>query len=499
MVRSSGVLLPVFSLPGPFGIGCFGSEALAFAKQLKKAGIAWWQILPLNPTSAGDSPYQCLSAYAGNPYLIDLRQLAQEGLLTDAEVQSQIYQGPEGSIDYSWLFEQREKVLQQAFRRLDQQQWQAVELFAQNKAWLQEFALFSAIKKHYQHKPWWQWPDKGLQLHDSKALSRFAAAHQDDLHYTWFVQYEFSRQWQELKKSLHKLGIHVIGDMPIYVAADSADVWSDRQYFEMDEKGRFTRVAGVPPDYFSADGQLWGNPLYRWNRLAEDGYDWWIRRIAAALDIYDLVRIDHFRGFESYWAIPAGEKTARKGTWEKGPAMHMFRKVLEAFPSAPIIAEDLGDINNDVRQFLQETGLPGMKVLQFAFDPHFDSTDRPHSYIRNSVVYTGTHDNTTICGWLEQIEAEEWDLVRTYFGLDENHKDIKGPQCPANRGIIRTLWQSVADLAIAPVQDLLGLGSESRINTPGTKSGNWRFRVTEKQLASLDAKWLAKLNRACQR
>lgn len=499
MLRSNGVLLPIFSLPGPFGIGCFGPEAVSFARQLKDAGVSWWQVLPFNPTSAGDSPYQCLSAYAGNPYFIDLRQLVEQALLTEDECTAQYYQGAAEQIDYGWLYQERIKTLRLAFNRLKAAQWRAIESFAQKQDWLEDYSLFSCIKQHFDSRPWWEWPDDGLRLRQTHALNDFAARNEEELHFVWFIQYEFTRQWQNLKKEIHELGVHIIGDMPIYVAADSAEVWSSPHYFEMDENRQFTRVAGVPPDYFSSDGQLWGNPLYRWDRLEEDRYAWWIKRIQAALEIYDLVRIDHFRGFESYWAVPAGEKTARNGVWEKGPAMKLFRYILDAFPSAPIIAEDLGDINNDVRLFLQETGLPGMKVLQFAFDPYFDSTDRPHSFVRQCVAYTGTHDNNTLCGWLEQTEDAEWELVRDYFGLKDEHKTVKGPESPACRSAIRTLWQSVADLVVAPLQDLLGLGSEGRINTPGTIEGNWRFRVTQEQLDRLDSEWLAALNRVCQR
>lgn len=499
MKRSSGILMPLFSLPGPFGIGCMGPEAIDFAKILSEANVEWWQVLPLNPTSAGDSPYQCLSAYAGNPYFIDLRPLVEKGLLTQEECREETYHGPEDEIDYGWLFQRRDLLLHKAYARLSRKQMAKIEAFAQNQSWLKDYALFSSIKKYYNHAPWWQWPDEGLRLHDKEALATFENEEKDEICYTWFVQHEFWQQWNRLKEKIHELGVRIIGDMPIYVAADSADVWAESHYFEMDENHQFERVAGVPPDYFSKNGQLWGNPLYRWDRLAENDYAWWKKRIAAALDFYDVVRIDHFRGFESYWAVPAGEKTAKKGVWEKGPAMKLFDHIFKAFPDAPIIAEDLGDINDSVRSFLRKTGLPGMKVLQFAFDPYFDATDRPHSYKRNMVAYSGTHDNDTLLGWLDQCDDSEWQLICDYFGFepDERKKILAEPR--TTEVFMRTLWQSVADLVVAPAQDLVGLGSEARINTPGTQTGNWRFRFTQNQLEGIDCDWLARLTKVCQR
>ena len=499
MKRSSGILLPIFSLPGPFGIGSFDENALKFAEKIAAAGFKYWQILPLNPTSAGDSPYQGLSAYAGNPYFIDLQQLYDQGLLTEAELDSARFPWDQSTIDYGRLYETREKLLHQAYYRInDEKRWYIGEFVAKNSRWLPDYSLFRAIKKANGDRPWWEWPDLGLRRHDHWALGTFAAVNSAEVGYNQFVQYEFDQQWQALKKKINDLGIEIIGDMPIYVARDSADVWARNDLFEMDGDGNLLRVAGVPPDYFTEDGQLWGNPLYRWDVMKDQGYAWWLDRIGTALTQVDVLRIDHFRGFESYWAVPAGDTTARNGAWEKGPAMDLFDKVLAAFPNAPIIAEDLGDIDEDVRAFLDATGLPGMKVMQFGFDGYFDGKDLPHSNIPNSVVYSGTHDNTTTVGWWKSASADQVTQANRYVRYkphghkkDEAYENLSFCRC-----FLNTLWLSPAHLAIAPVQDFLGLGAEARINAPGTSEGNWRFRLTPEQLEALDIDWIHDLNQA---
>lgn len=499
MKRSSGILLPVFSLPGPWGIGCFDQTARRFAEKVAEAGFAYWQILPLNPTSAGDSPYQGLSAYAGNPYLIDLQQLFDQQLLSGDELNSALYPWDQQHVDYGWLYETREKLLHLAYARINEGHNFAIAEFVEaNKNWLPDYVLFRAIKKANGDRPWWEWENAGLRRHERTALDAFAEANADEIGYHTFVQYEFDRQWCELKAATNALGVGIIGDMPIYVSQDSADVWARNDLFEIDEDSHLLRVAGVPPDYFSADGQLWGNPLYRWDKMHENGYDWWLDRIRFALKTVDVLRIDHFRGFESYWAVQAGEKTARNGSWVKGPAMKLFDRVLETFIDAPIIAEDLGDIDDDVRAFLDATGLPGMKVMQFGFDGYFDGKDLPHSHIPNSVVYSGTHDNTTTIGWWKTADEAQVNQVNDYVRYT-SIADTAGEQADNLnfcRCFLQTLWISPARLAVAPVQDFLALDESARINSPGTSQGNWRFRLTAEQLAELDIDWIKRLNKA---
>jgi 4-alpha-glucanotransferase len=481
--RSSGVLLPIFSLPGPYGCGCFGKQARQFAQMAAEAGFSYWQVLPFSPLGYGNSPYQGLSAYAGNPLLIDPADLFEQGLLTEAEHDQALYPGPEDQVDYAWLQASRDRLLRQAFGRLDPVGRADMEAFAaRERDWLDDYALFSAIKRHQQEKPWWLWEAPELRLADPAGLARARVEHAAEIDYVRFVAYTFDRQWRQTKQAINALGIRIIGDIPIYVSGDSADVWANRRYFELDEQGHFIRVAGVPPDYFTADGQLWGNPLYDWPVLAEDGYRWWIRRIGAGLSTFDFLRIDHFRGFESYWAVPADARTARGGAWVKGPAMQLFEQILATFPEAPIIAEDLGDIDDAVRDFLRQTGLPGMKVLQFAFDPYFGGGERPHHYPVHCVAYSGTHDNTTLAGWLKGVKPAERALIKDYCGTARV------------QDLLRCLWQTGAELVIVPLQDLLGLDGRARINTPGTTTGNWLFRCSIAQLGRIDLTWIRRLN-----
>ncbi|MDW7657355.1 MAG: 4-alpha-glucanotransferase [Bacillota bacterium] len=481
--RSSGVLLPVFSLAGPYGIGDFGLQARTFAASLAQAGFTSWQVLPFTPTGYGNSPYQGYSAYAGNPLFISPDMLADRGLLTREECQSAQYAGDPGHIDYHWLEASREPLLRCAYRRLGTEDRQQIKLFVEReKAWIEDYALFRVIKRSQEDKPWWAWTDDLLRRANPLALTRVRKQSAEEIQYWYFVEYEFNRQWRRLKEDLSLIGIEIIGDIPIYVSADSSDVWANKQYFELDAQDCFTRVAGVPPDYFTADGQLWGNPLYDWPVHAAENYDWWVRRIKAGLTTFDYLRIDHFRGFESYWAVPFGETTARKGQWNKGPAMKLFERLLAEFPDASIIAEDLGDIDDEVRHFLRQTGLPGMKVLQFSFDPASDADNRPHQYPRHCVAYSGTHDNTTLAGWLSHLDPLEKALIKDYCG------DVT---CEA---VLRCLWMTGAERIIVPAQDLIGLGSDARINIPGTMSGNWRFRLTDTQIDQIEFDRFYRLN-----
>jgi 4-alpha-glucanotransferase len=481
--RSSGVLLPVFSLPGPYGIGDFGRQARVFAASLAQAGFSSWQVLPFTPTGYGNSPYQGYSAYAGNPLFISLDMLADRGLLTREECQTARFAGDPGFIDYHWLEQNREPLLRCAFSRLDGTERQLIKAFVASEAdWIEDYALFRVIKRSQGDQPWWSWKDDKLRQADPLALARVREQSAEEIAYWYFIEYEFNRQWRCLKDDLSLAGIEIIGDIPIYVSADSSDVWANKRYFEMDAQGRFTRVAGVPPDYFTADGQLWGNPLYNWPVHAAENYDWWVRRIKAGLTTFDYLRIDHFRGFESYWAVPYGETTARRGQWNKGPAMALFERLLAAFPDAPIIAEDLGDIDDEVRRFLLQTGLPGMKVVQFSFNPAASADNRPHLYPRHCVAYSGTHDNTTLAGWLSHIDPIEHALVRDYCG---------DATCEA---VLRCLWMTGAERVIVPAQDLIGLGDTARVNIPGTMAGNWRFRLTDDQIDQIDFGHFSRLN-----
>lgn len=501
MIRSSGVLLPMFSLPGPFGIGVFGEEAVRFAKQLVQAGFSRWLVLPFSPPGGYNSPYQCTSSFAGNPLFIDPRNLCQKGLLTHDEV-TELYTDNTGpKVDYASVIPAHTKALRTAFSRISEHDREMLEDFLESEAtWLNDYCLFMSAKDHFgPDLPWWVWPDEKIKHKDPVAIAAFATQERESMLYYAYEQFEFTRQWQALKDKINDIGIQVIGDLPIYPAPDSADLWGQRELFETNAEGLPSRVAGVPPDYFSEDGQLWGNPLYRWDKLKEQDYTYWIDRIGKSLEWYDMLRLDHFRGFESYWAVPAGEETAINGVWEKGPGMDMFSELLRIYPAGTIIAEDLGEITADVRQFLLATGLPGMKVLQFAFGSDENSKDRPHSYEKNVVAFTGTHDNDTFLGWARTLSAEEWQLVQTYFGLKNDARDLDGPLNPLCKRAILTLCQSVADLVIFPVQDLIGLDNAYRINLPGTVGNNWEPRFTAAELESIDEKWLLGINKVTQR
>lgn len=499
MIRSAGVLLPIFSLPGPFGTGVFGPEALDFARQLQSAGMHRWLVLPFSPPGYGESPYQALSSFAGNPAFIDLRPLYHSGLLSKEELHES-FAPFDSTIDYERAKAAKTKALHLAFSRLRSVDHQHLEQFlAQHKDWLDDYSIFRWAKTLHGEKPWWEWEDLKLGAKDEEALAAFRVKEALGIRFVVFEQFLFLQQWTRLKEKINALGVQIIGDLPIYPAADSADLWGQRHLFETDAHGRILRVAGVPPDYFSENGQRWGNPLYRWDLMKDNGYRYWCKRIGRNLEWYDLLRLDHFRGFESYWAIPAEEETAVHGVWEKGPAMDLFRVILQQFPGSAIVAEDLGDITADVRQFLQETGLPGMKVLQFAFDPAFDSKDRPHSFTPHLLAFTGTHDNDTSLGWARSLSEEAYAVVSDYFALPEDALLKSGPQNALSQAMVRCLLQSVAHLVIVPVQDLLGQGSEARINTPGTRAGNWEIRFSQEQLAQVDWAYWGRQNLLAQR
>ncbi len=470
MKRSSGILLPISSLPSPYGIGTFGKAAYEFADFLRKAGQTYWQMLPLGPTSYGDSPYQSFSAFAGNPYFIDLDMLIEDSLLTGEEVNSHAWGSEPRYVDYGKIYESRFELLSLAKKRGWKRYEENINQFLdENISWLPNYVLFMACKRHFDMKSWQEWPDDALRLRDAAALSHYGSMLQDDIELFTFIQFLFYKQWNMLRDYIHQQGLAIIGDVPIYVAMDSADVWSEQEFFQLDEKGFPLEVSGVPPDYFSEDGQLWGNPLYDWDEMKADGYGWWIRRIDGAAKLFDVIRFDHFRGLESYWAVPFGETTAKNGQWHKGPGMELVSTLNGWFPNISFIAEDLGFLTPEVSQLLSDSGWPGMKVLQFAFDSGECSNYLPHTYNSNCVCYTGTHDNATLAEWHEDASDSDVAYATEYLGL---HKE-EG----FNLGVIRGGMSSVAGLFIAPIQDYLGLGRFHRINTPGTTAGNWQWRL----------------------
>ena len=469
MDRASGILLPISALPSPYGIGTLGKAAYAFADFLHAAGQRYWQLLPLGPTSYGDSPYQSFSTFAGNPYFIDLDLLAEEGLLDKEDLAAADWGNDPRYVDYGKIYEVRFDVLRRAFLRGRERDREAVERFQAENPWLKNYALYMAVKAHFGMKSWLEWPDEAIRVRAPEAVARYEKELAEDVAFYTYLQYLFFKQWGELREYIHSLGIRIIGDLPIYVAMDSADVWAEPEFFQLGEGNIPTEVSGVPPDYFSADGQLWGNPLYDYDRMRQDGFGWWIRRVEGASRLFDVIRIDHFRGLESYWAVPYGAETAREGRWRKGPGMDLVGVPTQWFHGLDIIAEDLGFLTPEVHQLLRDSGLPGMKVLEFAFDAREPSNYLPHTYERNCVCYVGTHDNETVMQWREQADRADVTFARKYLGLNE----AEG----FHWGMIRGGMSSVADTFVAQMQDYLGLGAEGRMNTPGTLGNNWRWRL----------------------
>lgn len=471
MKRASGIILPISSLPSPHGIGTLGEAAYEFVDFLADAKQSWWQILPVGPTSYGDSPYQSPSAFAGNPYFVDLDLLVADGLLEKDEVEGISWGEDPARIDYALLYEMRPKLLRKAAERGYSRDAAEVKEFREaNSTWLEDYALFMSIKEHFGMVAWNEWPDEDARLRKPEALKRYASELKDDIDYYIYVQYLFFKQWEALRTYAHAKGVKILGDMPIYVAMDSADVWANPQCFQLDEKNVPYEVAGVPPDYFSADGQLWGNPLYDYDAMEKDGFAWWVQRVAGAGRLYDALRIDHFRGFESYWAVPYGEKTARNGHWVKGPGMKLVGLLKEQFPDITFIAEDLGFPTPEVRQLLLDSGFPGMKLLEFAFDSRDGGSDyMPHCHIWNCVCYTGTHDNPPLIAWKHEAAPEDVAMACDYLGIKSDEDFVWG--------FIRGGMSSIANLFVAQMQDYLELGSESRMNIPGVLGGNWQWRL----------------------
>ena len=467
-MRESGILMHITSLPGPYGVGTMGKQAFAFVDFLHEAGQRYWQILPLTPTGYGDSPYQSCSTYAGNYYLIDLPTLVDEGLLEDNEINGIDWGWQADRVDFGILYQNRLNVLRTAYGRFNG--GKAFHLFCEeNKSWLLDFALFMALKDRFGGQPWYAWED-GLKRRECAAIARVTEQLQPEIRFFCFVQYIFDKQWRALREYARQKNVRIIGDVPIYVPYDSADVWSNPQLFQLDESMNPTAVAGCPPDAFSDDGQLWGNPLYRWDRMKEDGYRWWIHRLAAAGKLYDVVRMDHFRGFEAYWSVPFGDATARNGKWIKGPGLDFINTVKEKLPHINMIAEDLGFLTQEVLDLRDESGFPGMKVLEFAFDSTEPSEYLPHTYPAKSVCYTGTHDNMTMRQWFDTASADAVAYATEYMRLSEEEGMVWG--------VIRTAMSSVSELCVIQMQDFLNLGGEARMNFPGTlTSDNWTWRA----------------------
>lgn len=485
-MRESGVLMHITSLPGPYGVGTMGKQAFAFVDFLKEAGQSYWQILPLTPTGYGDSPYQSCSTYAGNHYLIDLDTLVEEGLLKQEEIADINWGENPEKADFGLLYQNRLKVLRLAYDRFEADD--EFDRFCRgNGSWLSDFSLFMALKARFAGKPWYEWEEK-LKFRDPNAIWKVRQEEKQEIRFYNFVQYEFYRQWNALRVYAHENGIRFIGDVPIYVPLDSADVWSNTELFQLNKDLDPTGVAGVPPDAFTADGQLWGNPLYRWDVMAEDGYSWWIHRLEAANKLYDVVRMDHFRGFESYWAVPYGDKTARGGHWVKGPGMDFIGTVKKRLPGMKLIAEDLGFLTLEVLELRDESGFPGMKVLGFAFDSREPSDYLPHSYVPNTVCYTGTHDNMTTRQWFDTASEDAVEYATEYMHLDEKEGMVWGT--------IRTAMSSVSDLCVVLMQDYLELGAASRMNFPGTLSDcNWTWRAKDGIMNKILAKRIYRLTK----
>ena len=488
--RCAGVLMHIASLPGAYGIGVLGQSAREWVDFLHRTGQTLWQILPVGPTGYGDSPYQSYSSFAGNPYFIDPEGLLAAGYITSAELAAARYSGDSTAIDYAWVEESRRALFRQAFPRFQASPPADFGAFCRaQEDWLEEYALFMAVKEAHGGLPYTRW-DEDIRLRRRSVVAMWRVKCAEGVAYYKMLQYFFYTQWAAVKAYANGKGIRILGDIPIYVAPDSADVWANPHLFCLDREGHPTVVAGCPPDLFSEDGQLWGNPVYDWKSLRRSGYAFWLRRLAACLRLYDAVRIDHFRAFADYYCIPAGAKNARLGQWKTGPGMHFFRTVWRQLGDIPVVAEDLGDLSPAVYQLLADSGLPGMKVLQFAFDPEEDSEHLPHHHVKNGVVYTGTHDNDTILGWAEE-NPEQAAFARAYLQLP--------PKAALVRPLMQAALASVADVCVLTAQDLLELGAEARMNVPATVGGNWRWRADPEGFTPELADWLASNTRLYRR
>mgnify|MGYP003408130654 FL=1 len=487
--RASGILLHPTSLAGKYGMGALGNEAKAFIDFLHLAKQTYWQILPLGPTGYGDSPYQCFSSNAGNPYLIDIDTLVNDGLITADDI-PELVVADDIRIDYGSVIDHKMGILKTAKNNFKPDGNNEYTFFLQaNAHWLNDYALFMALKEKFDKRPWYEW-ENDYRLRNQSVLLKETLALKDSIEFQQFIQYVFFKQWKDIKNYANSKGVQIIGDIPIYVAMDSSDTWCNPELFQFDNNKNPVVVGGCPPDYFSETGQLWGNPIFNYHKMEEDGFAWWINRIRASLALYDYVRVDHFRGFSGYWSIPYGEPTAVNGKWVDGPGKKLFYAIKNALGDIPIIAEDLGLITPDVTELRDHFNLPGMKILQFAFDSAEANDYIPHNYIKNCVVYTGTHDNDTVLGWYEKAKEADQKYFLNY--IHSNGSDI----C---KDLIRVAWASVANTAIIPMQDLLRLGGDARMNLPGTTVNNWLWRMKADDLKLELAEELAALTKLYDR
>lgn len=471
-MRKSGILMPISSLPSKYGIGSFSKSAYEFIDHLKRAGQKYWQLLPLGPTGYGDSPYQSFSTFAGNPYFIDLETLIDQGYLTKQECDSYDFGEDERYIDYEKIYLSRFKVLKVAFDRSQITKDEGfIQYVNENAYWLEDYALYMSVKNHFGNLSWTQW-DKDIKMRQSDALEKYNNKLKKEINFYKFLQYMFMKQWSKLKEYANKKGIKIIGDIPMYVALDSVDSWAHPELLLFDENKEPIAVAGCPADGFAPEGQLWGNPIYNWQYHKQTNYQWWVNRISYSFKLYDVLRVDHFRAFDEYYCIPYNAITAINGKWNKGPGIDLFNQLNKQLADVDIIAEDLGFVTQSVTKLVEQTGYAGMKVLEFAFDSREESDYLPHNYNSNCVVYTGTHDNNTIVGWYNSLNASDKILANEYLDIDANENNIHWK-------FIRLAFLSVARIAIIPIQDYLGLGSEARMNTPSTLGGNWRWRLLE--------------------
>ena len=471
-MRSSGILLHITSLPSEGGIGTLGKEAYKFVDFLHDSGMRIWQVLPISPTGFGDSPYQSVSTFAGNPLLIDLPMLVEEGLISDFSFPKD---KEPSSVDYGKVVEIKTQQLKEIYQKSKGKVTGELKTFVRSNSWVKNYALFSAVKEHFGKISLMQWPDEDIRMRKREAIKHYETLLEDSINYYVFIQYLFFKQWFALKKYANKKGISLFGDMPIYVAEDSADVWANPDVFQLDKERRPTHIAGVPPDYFSSDGQRWGNPLYDWTSLKKSGYKWWLKRLAAMGKIYDIVRVDHFIGFANYYSIPAKDKTAKNGKWKRGPGKSFFKEVLKQLPELKIVAEDLGAVNDAVKSLLSYCGYPGMKVLSFAFTGNPHDTHLPQNYEENYVVYTGTHDNSTSEGWYDSASKAQRELANKVLSRRKDQR--------FSEAMCENAMNSIADTCVLPMQDILGLPDTTRMNIPSTIGGlNWRWRLEKGQI-----------------
>ena len=485
--RSSGIVMHISSLPGKYGIGDFGQEAYDFVDYLVKAKQKNWQILPLGITSFGDSPYQSFSAFAGNPYFIDLDEMLEKQFISQKDLIKYKLDIDENKVHYDNLYLNKMKLLRIAYDKSKIVLHEKLkEFYDSNFDWLRNFGLFMAIKYKHDNKSWHEW-DKNYREIDSEVVLDFEKTNQDEIFFWVFTQYFFYKHWNKLKKYCNEMGVKIIGDLPIYVSEDSSDLWSNPEYFNVDKNFMPLTVSGCPPDGFADDGQLWGNPIYNWKAMEDDGYKWWIKRIAHSFEIFDTVRIDHFRGFESYWEVDYGDKTARGGKWIKGPGINLFNKIKDKLGDLDIIVEDLGFNTPEVTKMVEDSGYPNMKVLHYAFNPYAESEHAPHGFDKNCIVYTSTHDTQTLMGWFDTLPKDIFEYAAKYFKLCHTEG--------LNWGVIRGAWGSSANLAMTTMQDLIGLDDCGRMNTPGVMENNWTWRVKKEQMTDEIANRLANITK----